>query len=510
MSWLATRLTLAMVLALAAACASPASQDVGDPLALNGAEDDGMVSTVDDPLASPFDGALSGEADIDPFDPGDTDSQSGAGSPAGGAQGRSAGTSSGAGGASAGGSHTGSGAASGGTVNIGFQVSKNVTAAFAAVGAEGEPPEERAIVGALVDWANRNGGIAGRRIVPVIHETDATAGSFNTQAQAACAAFTEDQQVFAVGSSPVGGNDALLACLAQKGTPLVEQNHWLFDEPYYRRYPGLLFQPAKARPERWIPAWVDGLAEQRYFTDAVVGVVRFDAPAFERLATQHLLPRLARHGVKPAAHVAIRTPGGVSDFGAMAAEINNAILRFRAAGVTHVMILENAAILSFFWMPQADSSGYRPRYGMSSASTPTTVSNQAPEAQLTNAVGVGWAPPIDVYDAQHPGSNPIWATCMKILREAGLSTGYKSQGFYVHPHCDTVFFLRAAMELAPRFDVEGLRAGAAALGSTYLSPFSHRTHLAAGRMDGAAGWRAFGFDTKCACWQYRGAVRPLP
>ena len=497
------RLAAAGIVALCAtACAVPADRDVGELAALPAAVDEAFAAAAG-PEPAPGEGSLAApEGGAGPIAGGAADAPAvpvAPDAPAAPGRRRTAGTAP---------RPAATGAPA--TIAVGFQVSKNVTGAFAAVGAEGEPPEERRIVDALVAWANQHGGIAGRRIVPVVHETDPTAGSFATQAQAACADFTEDHRVFAVASSPVGGNDALLACMAQKGTPLLEQNHWLFDDDYYRRFGSVLYQPGKARPDRWVPAWVDGLAAQGYFKDAVLGLVRFDAPVFERLHTRLLVPRLRRHGVRPAAEVAIRTPGGVSDFGAMAAEINSAILRFRTAGVTHVMILENAAVMSFFWMPQAESSGFRPRYGMSSAGSPTTISNQAPAAQLARAVGVGWSPPVDVYDAQHPGGNPIWETCMAIIRAAGLSTGYKSQGYYVQPHCDSLFFLRAAMAAAPSFDRAGLRAGAAALGEDYQSPFAHRTRLGPGRTDGAAAWRAFAFDDACACWRYHGGLHPLP
>ena len=43
--------------------------------------------------------------------------------------------------------------------------------------------------------------------------------------------------------------------------------------------------------------------------------------------------------------LALSTPGSVSDFGRLNGEINNAILRFRQAGVDHVLMIENAGIM---------------------------------------------------------------------------------------------------------------------------------------------------------------------
>jgi ABC-type branched-subunit amino acid transport system substrate-binding protein len=387
-------------------------------------------------------------------------------------------------------------------IRIGFQVTRDVQAAFAAVGASGRPPEERLIVGALVDWVNANGGLAGRRLVPVIHETNPLSGTFASQAQAACATFTEDNEVFAAGSSPVGGNDALVACLASKGTPLVEQNHWWFDTPARQRYMGMLYQPAKLRPERGLAAYVDGLAAAGYFTDGIVGIARFDDAVFTKMTEEVVKPGLARHGVRVAAEAALSTPRGVSDFGRMSGEINNAILRFRSAGVNRVLLLENSAIMSFFFTQQAEAQGYRPRYGLSTYNTPTTLANQASAEQLRDALAVGWAPGNDVYDAQHPGGNPTWELCMRIFREAGVAGEYSAQGYYLMSHCDTVMFLRAALSRVRTFTAGGLRAAVDALGEEYRSPFSLSTRLGPGRHDGAEATRLLRYDAGCTCFAY--------
>jgi hypothetical protein len=396
-------------------------------------------------------------------------------------------------------------------VLIGFQVSTDLQGAFGAVGAGGRPPEERLIVEALVEHVNATGGIAGRPVRPVIHETNPTSGTFASQAQAACATFTQDNAVSAVASSPVGGSDALLACLAPTGTPLVEQNHWWFDGPARDAHAGLLYQAGKVRPERGVAAMVDGLHDAGYFDGATTGLIRFDAPVFTRITEEVLKPELARRGLAIAdgAEAILSTPGSVADFGSMNAEISNAIVRFRAAGVTHLLIVENAAVLSFFFTQQAEAAGFRPRYGLSTYNTPSTLANQAPPEQLHGSIGVGWSPPNDVFEGQHPGGNPTWQACTDVFAAAGLLSEYQAQGYYLQAHCDSVLLLREAFGRAADLTPQALRAAVDGLGSAYTSPMAFRTVLGPGRHDGGAAWRLFAYDEACACFAYTGPERAL-
>lgn len=392
------------------------------------------------------------------------------------------------------------------TITIGFQVSKDLQAAFTAVGASGSATNESTIVDSLVKWVNSTGGIGGRKLIAIKHETDPTSGTWASQAQAACATFTEDNKVFAVGSSPVGGSDALLSCLAAKDTPDIEQNLWFFDDEYYKRFPGYLYQPGRASPTRWAKAYADGLDRMGYFANgAKVGLLRFDAPVFTRIADNVLKPAMAAHGHKFVKEVSIREPAGVSDFGGMAAELNNAIVTFRAAGVDHLMFLENAGEIPFFFMQQAESQSYRPIYGMTSADIPETQAGQQPPAQLKGSMVVGWNPPNDVGSAHLPKGNPASDLCTSVMQKYGVS----GAGFYTHSICDTVMFLRAVVPKVKTFTTLGLRDAVAGLGGSYDSPFTFSTLFGAGRFDGAQAVTGARFDDSCTCYKYVGSTSPM-
>lgn len=396
---------------------------------------------------------------------------------------------------------------------VGFQVTTNIQAGLAAVGANTNPPEERAIVETLVERINASGGIGGRQIVPVVHETDPSAGTWTSQAQAACATFTEDNQVFAVGSSPTGGSDALLACLAGARTPLIEQNLWLFDDEYYRQFAPYLYQPGKMSPTRWARAYADVLASAGFFAGEpqapAVGLARFDAPVFHRLAKDTLRPALESRGVRIAEEVAITSPASLADFGSTSSQVSAAILRFRASGVERVLFLENAGILPFFWLSEAEAQGYRPRYGLTSIDIPTTLSSQSPPDQLQGALVVGFNPANDVYPRDNPGG-AAWERCQARTDAGSINKGGPIYTFFTDPICDTFQFLEHVVPRLRDATAAALAEATHTLGASYESPQALLTRFGPGRFDGASAVRLAAFDDGCVCFRYTSDAIAVP
>jgi ABC-type branched-subunit amino acid transport system substrate-binding protein len=400
---------------------------------------------------------------------------------------------------------TGSTVRATGTIEVGFQVAINTQAAFAATGATSDPADEEHMVKALVAWVNATGGINGRKLVAVIHPTDPTSGSFASQAAAACADFTQDHHVVAIASTPVNSTDDLLRCAAKAGVPEIDQSLWSFDDEYYRQYPGLLYQPGRASSTRWPQATVDGLDAAGYFANgAKVGILSFDAPVYTRVVTR-LRAEMKRRGHAFTTEVSVATPPSVSDFGAMSAAIGNAILKFRQDGVDHVMFAASAE-LPFFFMAQAESQQYRPRYGLSSNDGPDTQINiGAPDAQLRGALAVGWLTATDVGDDQPGNKSATVKLCESIMAKYGA----QASGFYSDSHCDSMFFLRRVLERAAGTSVRAMQAAAASLGTTYLSPLTMATSFRRGFGDGASRWRLAAYSSDCTCFRYSGPERPL-
>lgn len=47
-------------------------------------------------------------------------------------------------------------------------------------------------------------------------------------------------------------------------------------------------------------------------------------------------------------------------------QVQGAVLRFKAMGITHVIIWDDNGISTLFFMINAENQGYRPRYGINS------------------------------------------------------------------------------------------------------------------------------------------------
>jgi hypothetical protein len=237
-----------------------------------------------------------------------------------------------------------------------------------------------------------------------------------------------------------------------------------------------------------------------------VGLLRFDAPVFERVSNNVLKPRMAEYGMTFTDEIAISSPNSIAGFSNVSAQISSAILRLRSDKVTHVMFLENAGILPYLFMPAAEGQEYRPRYGLSSADIPFTLEGQVGPEQLSGSVGVGWTPPNDVDLSRRPHDITTSELCDSIL----IAAGFAGSGFYTTSACDTIFFIKAVLDRTTDTSPQGFRAAAESLGSDFRSPFTFTTLLGPGRHDGAASVQTFAWDDSCPCYAYVGSRRPAP
>lgn len=392
-------------------------------------------------------------------------------------------------------------AATRGTVKIGFGYPTNLQALYSAFGANNLTGDDwKNYIGPIVDWVNAHGGLAGRAITPIYHAVDSTNGTFQSQAEAECAAFTQDDHVFAVVGTVIADNQS--DCFANANTPFIAQTASLYDHTMYDRHPGLVYQPFMISAERQ-GVWIDSLASQRYFQPGgKVGLLEMDNAVYHRFADTVIKPKLAAHGIQLSDEFAFAAPDSAASAGSLFAQSNNAVLRFRAENINEVILSPSGGAIPFVFMQSAESQGYRPRYALNSLEVPAFVTQNVPVAQLTGSVGVGWLPASDVYykEVAH-GVNPAEDLCFNIT---------KRNGDEVKRYCDGLFFLVAAFAKAPEFTPAGLRAGVAALGTSYDSPWTFATRFAQGRYDGARQVRALAFVDGCACYRYSGPTIEVP
>lgn len=398
-------------------------------------------------------------------------------------------------------------------IKIGIELlDENSSAAAGSIGAKTTDtgPTKR-YAEAFIGYINANGGIAGRKVVPVFHTTNLLVGTWDGQAQSACAAFAEDDTVFAVVSAFYELSDVLPRCLAAKGIPETLNGRAVRDREQLAELADYIYMPSRMSADRWAVLTVDGLAAQGYFAEGRLGLIRFDTAPLNRAVEGRMKPRLAQLGIEVAADESISPPNGLQEFGSSGGEIANAILRLRQAGVDHVIPVDDHGILSFLLMPEADSQGYRPRYGLSTNDQPYVLEENVPDAQLVGAIGVGWAPSDDMSFANDKLDRPAAALCGEILRSAGVSN-FPSRIAWSNAlnYCDSLLFLAAALNGAPELTPVGLRMGVGALGATYASAITFATAFDVDRHDGAAGARYFAYAESCLCFRYTSAVVEAP
>jgi ABC-type branched-subunit amino acid transport system substrate-binding protein len=367
-------------------------------------------------------------------------------------------------------------------------------------------PEEKASTEALIRAFNKQGGIAGRRIVPVWYRQDVAGSKTDAQRQQErCVVFTEDNQVFAVNPGfTTSENEA--ACMAKVGTLLVKTtgtDDTTWDDKNLGQYPNV-WAPVTPSMTRLYPALVEHLYREKFFDrGAKIGLVYADKPQVRRAIKASLKPALANRKLAAAEEAAVQAAADANDLAATETQIQSAVLRFRSAGITHVIIASGyGSTIAGQWMHLAERQGYRPRYGLTSGATGASkevFSGSDISAQFHGAIFFGWAPPTDLGD-QYANTTPV-VQCNALLRQAGIvDTRAKAT-------CDYLNLLKAGLEHAPSLNVAGFRAGIRKVGTmpfaaTFASNFS------TGRRDGAAYARMARFDFTCHqkgatyCWKY--------
>lgn len=390
-------------------------------------------------------------------------------------------------------------------IEIGIETLTNVGAAYAAIGYEGVVPTDqdiRNVADAFAEAVNRRGGIAGRRMVPVLHFSDITNGTHDSRGQVACSFFTEDHPVFAVVAQGNHG-DAFSSCLAQRRVPLIDDANSLpLDDADLARLAPYVWAPDKLGLSRF-GAYVDTLAAGGFFDPTSrVGLLRYDTANQERTRDEVIVPALARHRIELADEFAFSPAQSVSDLSIAAAQATNAAVRFRGSDIDRVIFLPSAGVITTVFPVAAEDQQYRPRYGITTAELPTNMAANSPPGQMEGALLVGWSTSSDRGSDFVNEENPLWVYCRDVMRERGTLEA----GAY---GCGPYFFLQAALARAPHASPEGIRAGADALGRMPWSTRGYASNIRPQRYDGTGAVLLHAFDETCTCFEPAGRVTEI-
>jgi hypothetical protein len=365
---------------------------------------------------------------------------------------------------------------------------------------------EQDLWNALVADLNKSGGILGRKVQLYVHPVD-LAGYVANPAQTiaeVCADFRDDHKVF-VAMISISAPD-LRKCMADMGTPLVVYDATvgsIVPAAAFREHQGsYLYVPNGIASERLAELFVKSLMA-RSFTEkwdttqgkpggiapTKLGLIHADTPD-ENTKYAAYARELGKYGL--AFSDTVTYSGDVST---ALATTQSAVLKFSSEGITHVFGA------SAFFLRDAESQHYRPRYAYLPALGAFGAANSPPE-QMNGAMTVGWAPTIDVNQEQDPGDTAGAAHCRAVMRAAGLTATNRQDQKLMYAVCDALYSFRAALTASQAPSVPGLRRGYEALGGSFKGAQTFASLLAPNHHYGVDSVRDVAYDTACTCLKY--------
>jgi hypothetical protein len=413
----------------------------------------------------------------------------------------------------------------GGTIQVGFTYFKDATAGLNAIGVSGTLGDQRAYATVMVNDANARGGLGGKKIVPVFFGYDANPGaaSIPDQDAAACATFTQDNHIkLAV---PVLAGPNLLACLRHKGIPMVAEGSSGGFSSAQLTEDRLLFETGAFNLDRRATEQVKALEEQAYFQTwnntaggpgampVKVGVIVYDRPDWIRSVNGPLSSALQSAGHGRPEVVAVAPHDSYDQLSTMSAQISSAVLRFKAHGVTHVVVWDDNGVSTLFFMKDAENQHFRPRYGINSGNNMDLLVGDSlvADAQVKGAVGMGWTPLSDLPKTES-GPSSTYSNAPRRACDALMArhdqSGSKYNESFALQFCNAVSTMKRVAD-AVGTDASQFVSGMEALGSSLLDPLTPRTYIGPRNHDGNGGIYRYVYDETADKMAYRGGVVAL-
>lgn len=355
---------------------------------------------------------------------------------------------------------------------------------------------------ALESHVNANGGIAGRRMRAIFRNYEASDDSPAAE-EKLCNQITQDDRAFAVVLTGQLQANAR-PCYAQRRTLVLDATLITIDQATNERYAPYLFAPAYPAYDDFVRAYLPALAAQGFFDGArQAGIVAVDAPANRAMYEQHVVPYLKQREITPTVAWIDST-----DLGTLNTGLNQAAVDLRAKRVERVFFLGGTRLASFF-LTSASAQGFTARYGISSYDNPSFLIGNPdiiPREALTGAVGIGFNPSQDVADREYAfPATDAERTCLGIFAAAGESFGTRENARVAFPYCDAVLLLQTgAKDLGADLNAHRWLAAVGRLDTQFQPATGFSGRLGPDRFAASNGYRAFGYDSGCSCFTYRG------
>jgi len=356
-------------------------------------------------------------------------------------------------------------------------------------------------------YLNKHGGWAGCTVAPVFFQFKLLGNNYDEESQEECTTFAIDNHVFIAYDPGFNDTQVYVQCMADHHVPMVLASSMVrLDDALFKRYRGYLYQPWDISYDR-MGAFIDALDSAKYFDPgSKVGIIIASngTRAEEHLANHIWLPRLKAKHI-PVTTFTYSNLRGFQDLSNASTQMSAAVLKFRQAGVDHVMFTPSSGISDLEFGNQAQSQQYYPRYGLASYDAAFFLSQK----QQETAVKIAWEPDTDnpsgapsVVASNPP--NPAYKLCYSIYQQAGSN-------LRDYRYCDALFMVQQALALSPAMTPAGLLRGVEALGTSFRTAASYGpTYLGPGRYDGDHLIRPMKYDKQQKLFVYSGPLRTIP
>jgi hypothetical protein len=399
-------------------------------------------------------------------------------------------------------------------VYIGVTTQKDSQAVFGSLGYKGvEPGDTQAQAQTMANQINSRGGILGRQVTLVFHDesTIATAENPDAAAQVACTAFTQDHRVIAVINivTEMDGS-TWRSCLAHAHVALFSASLAAVDDHEAQSLAPDFYQLDAVTWNVLAPVLVSQLQAEGWFggwnththapgpLPAKVGILVDSTPVGTRIGT------IIDQALTAAGH-----PGAVTfQYNLPGNNIQPAVLYFAGHGVTHII---SSDIELFAFQNSATGNQYYPRFALTTYNAPyNNLELHSPANANDGAMGLGWAPYLDVSDANDPGAvSSGRQQCLATMAAGGQHfSGERLAGAFASAICDA-FRLIALGAPGNGFAAGPLYQGImrAAPGLSASIGFGNALSPAKLFVPGAA--RTLSYSQGCSCMRYGTGEAPL-
>lgn len=395
-------------------------------------------------------------------------------------------------------------------VYVGVVTQKDSQQVFASFGADYvDPGDTERQAEAAAQAVNAAGGVLGRQLKVVFYDIAILETNQNPSGvgEEVCTYFTQDRRVMAVWnvSTQLDQAPTFRGCLAKAGLPLFSAAARAVDDKLFASLAPYYYHSLMVSWTRLAPVLVGRLQAQDYFAKwdmnlgregsapVVVGLLVQDVPEGARTAAA-LQRALASAGV-----------GAVEVFAYARPEDGQSasVQSFKGRNVTHVIVAD-VELLAF--QMSAASQNYKPRYGLTTYNAPYANLEQgglSPPGANNGAVGVGWAPAMDVSGANDPGPTPGWPRCQRAMALQQQSfSGKRLAQALAATLCDTLFLIKAGAEAGGGLTAPTIRSGVQNVGSRFPVAIGFGPALTSNAPFAPGQVRDLVWDASCGCVKY--------